>query len=308
VSTDKTKLDMSKPNMVTCSFGIDMHKTRCFNWVSAGKFDEYIWIRKVGTEEWSRFESYRSPISSTATLSFNDVTDKKADGQYAITDIKPSYVFPTKYIADDKATLVRKQVKDSTPTYTSGHYIIKEDGYAETAEGKTSGDTYVITYIMTYNAYSGTDIINDTTFTKKHFGVFDNKTTSSKETIESAIYDRMTSIFPGCGINYTVHKCIIDISGNEAIESPIEYEYRVGRANKNGNPFDGHISEIQTFTIYPKSYVPMIFQISDQQGFTWIEYQVWAAAAIELNKKIAEAVSDTSKHIIPVLINTGDMT
>jgi hypothetical protein len=31
VSTDKTKLDKQKPNMVTCSFGIDMYTTRTFN-------------------------------------------------------------------------------------------------------------------------------------------------------------------------------------------------------------------------------------------------------------------------------------
>ena len=45
VCTDKSKLDVTKPNMVTCSFGIDMHKDRAFNWISVGYHDEYIWIR-----------------------------------------------------------------------------------------------------------------------------------------------------------------------------------------------------------------------------------------------------------------------
>jgi hypothetical protein len=31
VSTDKTKLDMEKPNAVSCSFGINSSTTRCFN-------------------------------------------------------------------------------------------------------------------------------------------------------------------------------------------------------------------------------------------------------------------------------------
>jgi len=36
---------------------------------------------------------------------------------------------------------------------------------------------------------------------------------------------------------------------------------------------EGHISDIQTFTIYPNTYKPVIYQTSDQQGFHWIEYQ-----------------------------------
>ena len=55
-------MDMNKPNMVTCAFGIDALTTRCFNWVSAGVFDEYIWIKKQGESEYTRFESYK-PIS-----------------------------------------------------------------------------------------------------------------------------------------------------------------------------------------------------------------------------------------------------
>jgi hypothetical protein len=45
--------------MVYCSFGIDVHKTRCFNWISVGYFDEYIWLRKQGSSDWEMcFESY----------------------------------------------------------------------------------------------------------------------------------------------------------------------------------------------------------------------------------------------------------
>lgn len=47
VSTDKTKLDQERPNMVTCSFGINMYTTRTFNWISCGQFDEYVWL-KIG--------------------------------------------------------------------------------------------------------------------------------------------------------------------------------------------------------------------------------------------------------------------
>nr|DAE50109.1 MAG TPA: hypothetical protein [Bacteriophage sp.] len=60
VCTDKSKLDITKPNMVTCSFGVNMHKDRAFNWISVGYHDEYIWIRQKGQTDWtSRFESYK---------------------------------------------------------------------------------------------------------------------------------------------------------------------------------------------------------------------------------------------------------
>nr|DAR42948.1 MAG TPA: GYF domain [Caudoviricetes sp.] len=59
VCTDKSKLDISKPNMVTCSFGINLHTDRCFNWISVGYFDEYVFIRKQGTTNWQKFESYK---------------------------------------------------------------------------------------------------------------------------------------------------------------------------------------------------------------------------------------------------------
>mgnify|MGYP003421453922 FL=1 len=59
VSTDKSKLDINKPNMVSCSFGVNLHTTRCFNWISVGNYNEYIWLRKKGNSDWVRFESYK---------------------------------------------------------------------------------------------------------------------------------------------------------------------------------------------------------------------------------------------------------
>jgi hypothetical protein len=45
--------------MVTCSFGLNIHKDRAFNWISVGYHDEYIWIRQKGSSVWSNhFESY----------------------------------------------------------------------------------------------------------------------------------------------------------------------------------------------------------------------------------------------------------
>ena len=193
VSTDKSKLDTIKPNMVTCSFGINIHTTRCFNWISVGNFNEYVYIRKQGTEKWYKFESYKE---SADTLS----------------DSYPR----------------RKVYKDTTKT---------------------------------------------------------------------AIYNRIIGRFPGDGTFYTAHKCVIELAP-EAPTQPEVWEYKVGREDS--------MSDIQTFTLYPTTYKPRIYHITDQQGFHWIEYQVWAAAANKLYEKIKE--DQKASNIIPILINTGDMT
>ena len=203
VGTDKTKFNQEKPNAVTCAFGIDIYKTRCFNWVSAGEFDEYVWIKKEGEEIWNKFESYKT--------------------------------------------------------------------------GKTT-------------------ITQGTTFPRrKEFSVDINNT----------VYARLSGNFPGCNIHYTSHKCIVDVI-SESPTQPVKYQYVVGREDKLGNPDIQHCSDIYTFILYPETYTPRVYQTTDQQGFHWIEYQVWSAAAKYLNEKIK---SDQEKeNIIPILLNTGDMT
>lgn len=169
VCTDKSKIDYSKPNMVTCSFGIDMYKTRCFNWISAGEFDEYVFIKINNT--WHSFQSY---TEQTGLL-------------------EQSETFPR----------------------------------------------------------------------RKEFA----------SNIVNSIYKRIVGDFPGDGTHYTAHKCIIDIV-SDAVLTPTTFTYIVGRKDANGNPDLEHCSDEQTFTLYPTSYVPRIYQITDQQGFHWIEYQV----------------------------------
>lgn len=203
VCSDKSKLDENKPNMVVCSFGIDGYKTRCFNWVSIGYFDEYLWLRKKGESEWNKgFESYKI-------------------GNHTLTqDVQ----FPRKKIYTD-------------------------------------------------------------------------------EVIINSIYNRIDGVFPANNQPYRIHKLIIDV--NETPESNQEYEYIVGRALKNGNPNLEHCSDIQTFTMHDSSWTPKIFLTSDQQGFTWMEYQVWAAAAKEIEQQIPKLCGEKE---FPVLINTGDAT
>ena len=203
VSTDKSKLDPEKPNMVSCSFGVNIYTTRCFNWISVGYYDEYIWIRKKDTSNWTIIESYKQ------------VSEEGIESQ----------IYPR----------------------------------------------------------------------RKEFS----------QNINNNVYARLTGRFPGDNTFYTAHKCIVKIK-ESAPTSPETYEYIVGRKDLNGNLDIEHTSSIQTFTLYPESYKPIIYQITDQQGFHWIEYQVWSAAA---NKVLEKIKSDSSKdNIIPILINTGDVT
>mgnify|MGYP002677403737 FL=1 len=85
---NKTKLFEDKPSLITCSFGIqatDNGKgaTRCFNWLSKGVRDEYIWIRSKGTEEWGAAnESFKNLSSDTdKTLKYyNRISIQYTDG------------------------------------------------------------------------------------------------------------------------------------------------------------------------------------------------------------------------------------
>ena len=206
VMTDKSQLNREKPNMVTCSFGIDVYSTRCFNWISCGAFDEYLWIRKQGESNWKSFSSY--------TKTSEQIEEKTGD-------------------------IVRKEFIPS---------------------------------------------------------------------VNNAVYSRITSRFPGNNVLFTSHKVVIKLTPLTDTDEPVVYEYVVGRADKDGKPDPNHTNEIYTFTLYPSTYEGRTYQITDQQGFHWIEYQVWAATAEKLNSVITNDCKDKSLKVFPILINTGDMT
>lgn len=161
------------------------------------------------------------------------------------------------------------------------------------------------------------NIVAGSGLSRKTFGNFLNAD-NAIQTIQSVVYDRITDYFPGSdlkddngnhingtGIIYTSHKCILTIP--EVTSDTQEYEYIVGRADIQGNPDTNHISETMGFTMRPSTAKIRIYQTTDQQGFHWIEYQYWAACANKLNDIIAQdLIADPT--IIPVLLNTGDMT
>lgn len=89
----------------------------------------------------------------------------------------------------------------------------------------------------------------------------------------------------------TTHKVIL----HEVLEDGT-YEYYIGR---EGN--DKYASPVNTFHVDKDEDVNVKFsfiQVSDQQGFNWLEYQAWKAACKEISK---------SEKDFNFTINTGDI-
>ena len=60
---NKSFLNPNKPNLVNITFGIQAtapNATRCFNWVSVGYYDEYLWYSQKGSENWKKVESFKN--------------------------------------------------------------------------------------------------------------------------------------------------------------------------------------------------------------------------------------------------------
>lgn len=282
VSTDKTKLDPTKPNMVTCSFGVNIYKTRTFNWISVGYFDEYVWIKKEKDSNWiGRYESYVPKVQIKASSVEAGDSTTKINFTIDTTGWSGSLGKYTK-ITDASGILIENGV---SATLTGGVYSV-------TVNKKLSGVAEgTIFYLLQSN-----DEAAGTAYPRRKFFNAD---------INNNIYARITGRFPGDNSYYTSHKVILDVVEN-TVTTPTKYVYVVGRADKNGNPDPAHCSQEMSFTLYPSDYTMRIYQTSDQQGFHWIEYQVWAAAAKKLEEKINSDVA--RDKIVPVLVNTGDMT
>lgn len=85
---NKHLLNPYKPNLLNVTFGIkatpdaESGATRCFNWVSVGYYDEYLWLRKVGDTNFTRYESFKEGDGRTSyTLSlYNRIRSETTDG------------------------------------------------------------------------------------------------------------------------------------------------------------------------------------------------------------------------------------
>lgn len=113
---NKTSLDTTKPNYVTCTFGIQAtapNATRCFNWISKDYYDEYLWYRKQGDNNWIQVESFKNE-----------------------TGIRKYY------------NRIRSEFTDGTPFVT--HKVIVKNLSAGTYEYKVGRDDSYISDVMTF--------------------------------------------------------------------------------------------------------------------------------------------------------------
>jgi hypothetical protein len=69
---NKTLLKEGAPNTLTCTFGHNAHKTRCFTWVSAGYYDEYLEIKEGEDGEVKRYESFKEGDNRDSKNNRND--------------------------------------------------------------------------------------------------------------------------------------------------------------------------------------------------------------------------------------------
>lgn len=292
VCTGKTDLNHDKPNMVSCSFGVDIYKTRCFNWVSYGYFDEYIWFKKKGEEQWSKNYMSYIPVHK---VSVSKLTEQRDSGSEVTGYLMNLTVEDTGFFAGTSLKNFKKLTDAKHSVLISGlniTYSATSSTYSATISVEDRGK---INIGSEYILHEDKD---DTWASNTHKKFFSPELTNGA-------YSRMTGRFPGNGSFFTSHKVILNISDSTVV-SPTEYVYVVGRADKEGNPDPKHTSEEMSFTLYPTTYKTRIYQITDQQGFHWIEYQVWAAAAKKINDKIKE--DQVSNQIIPIIVNTGDVT
>lgn len=97
------------------------------------------------------------------------------------------------------------------------------------------------------------------------------------------------------------------------------YEYKIGRADANGNPTD-YISKVRTFKVKADSEVTSFdfIQTTDQQGANWEEYQTWDLSADFINRnerqgeipKVASNATSpgANQNDFDFTVNTGDIT
>ena len=86
---DKTGFKENKPTIATITFGIQATDngsgaTRCFNWVSKGYYDEYVWYRKKGATSWTRIESFKD-LTGDIDKYYNRVQQEASNGEVFTT-------------------------------------------------------------------------------------------------------------------------------------------------------------------------------------------------------------------------------
>lgn len=150
---DKHLLIDGAPNIITCSFGANAHTTRCFNWLSVGYYDEYIWFREEGLEydELNKFQSFKAGDSRTSSRNWN----------HSIYDRIRSIT------TDGTPFTVHKFIKDfPEPIETKKYYykVGKDGSWSEERSFVMRGRNYVIA-----NGYNFLHVTDQQGFTGEEY-------------------------------------------------------------------------------------------------------------------------------------------
>lgn len=161
--------------------------------------------------------------------------------------------------------------------------------------GKTATRCFNWVSVGYYNEYVEYRLVGSSNWIKRH-SITDNSIASGGEyetddNVKKFIkqYSRIRWISTN-GTAVTTHKLIL--RGLTAGD----YEYRVGREGDAS-----YVSDILRFSVKSDSDVTSLsfVQVTDQQGFNWMEYEAW--------KKSASFIS-TNESNLAFTINTGDVT
>ena len=121
---NKTHFDNTKPNMINVTFGIQAtapNATRCFNWVSCGYYDEFLWFRKKPTDSWTKVESFKNEsgvrkyynrirtiaTDGTAITVHKVIVKNLEEGEYEYKIGRATNGEPNNYISDIKTFTIR---------------------------------------------------------------------------------------------------------------------------------------------------------------------------------------------------------
>ena len=269
---------------------------------------------KQAFNSWTTADSSRSRWQNSGTdyqyvnLDREYIEFPKTDIKKAVSDYTPKASFEHKNVITDKTKLDKTKPNAIVCSFGINPYTTRcfnwvSSGLFNEAVVIIDPDTNK-EYVFESYKNVAEPISQKTTFPRrKEFSVEINNIVYGSGKLDEVNGEHLYNKFPGNNEPYTSHKCIVDIVEN-SVDTPKTYSYYVCRLDNYGVIDNTYKSDIRTFTLYPESYTPRIYQVTDQQGFHWIEYQVWAASAKKIDSLIKEHQADN--NIMPIIINTGD--
>ena len=311
----------TKPNLVTCTFGIqatyrDLDYTysketqeysyttrenpilasRCFNWISKDYYPEYLWWRKIKDESGKSLEESWNEQESFNSGSFSYISSQTTTITYKLTKLSKA---PSEYsTVSDIYSFVKSAKEGDSCNYSGSYYTLTSEDVSTSTTNSTTDTTILSIPETTSENHTETPGESEYIVTGIITKTRNPITIKDKFSRGWEYYKRIRSESTD-GEPFVTHKVVLS-----EIFTPGVYEYKVGRKTKSGDLDESYMSDTYSFTVYSDSSLVSgfnIVQTTDQQGFNWDEYQIWKTTAKYINK---ESKSKDCKFTI----NTGDMT